>query len=80
MLQSYPFPTSVQPGLYVDLAQNPAPNVSLRTRHGFVPTTKGMVEFVFSANDKDFDKLRVLVMQAIGTFTAETVAPKESSQ
>jgi len=80
LLQSYPFPTSYKPGLYFDLAQIPAANVSLRTRHGFLPTPKGLVEFVFSANDADFESLRVACMQAMGTFTVETIKPKENGQ
>ncbi|HWD20949.1 MAG TPA: hypothetical protein VHB20_16905 [Verrucomicrobiae bacterium] len=76
VLQSYPFPTSYKPGLYVDLAQAPAARVSLRTRHGFLPTPKGIIEFVFSANDADFDKLRVGFMQSIGTFTVEPLKPR----
>jgi hypothetical protein len=79
-LQSFSFPTSYKPGLYFDLAQIPAANTSLRTRHGFVPTPKGMAEFVFSANDADFESLRVSCMQALGTFTVETIKPKEGDQ
>ena len=79
-MQSYPFPTSYKPGYYIDLAQTPAANILLRTRHGFVATPKGLVEFVFSAGDADFESLRVACMQAMGTFTVETIKPKEVPQ
>jgi hypothetical protein len=79
-LQSFGFPTSYKPGLFFDLAQIPRANVSLRTRHGFVSTPRGLVEFVFSANDKDFEALRVGCMQAMGTLSVETIKPKETSQ
>ena len=79
-IQSYPFPTSYKQGLFFDLVQRPASNVSLRTRHGFVPTPKGLVEFVFSANDADFESLRVSCMQAMGTLTVEAIKPRSDDQ
>jgi len=80
VLQTYSFPTSYKPGLFVDLAQAPAANISLRTRHGFAPAPKGCIEFIFAANDADYDKLRVRVMQAIGTITVETVKEKAETE
>ena len=34
----------------------------------------------FAANDADYDKLRVRVMQAIGTITVETVKEKAETE
>lgn len=79
-IQSFNFPTSSRPGLYFDLAQAPAANESLRTRHGFIPTRKGIVEFAFSASNPDFEHLRVGCMQSLGTFAIEPIKPKETGQ
>jgi|SRR5581483_8842372 len=72
--------TGYQPGVYFDLAARPSALLSLRIRHGFVATPKGIVEFSFGANDAEFENYRVAFMQAAGTFTVETIKPKAEGQ
>jgi hypothetical protein len=65
--------TGYKPARFVDTARSLDPARNIRTRHAFVACPEGMVEFMFSAKDQDFDKGRVVFNLFLSSFRVEII-------
>jgi hypothetical protein len=65
--------TGFKPARFVDSTVSLDPARNIRTRHAFVPCPDGLVEFVFSARDQDFDKGRVVFNLLLSSFRVEAL-------
>ncbi len=65
--------TGYHPARFVDTARSLDPTRNIRTRHAFVACPEGMVEFMFSAKDQDFDKGRVVFNLFLSSFRVEII-------
>jgi len=70
-------PTSSRPGVFFDLAGVPAPHVVQKIRHAFVPGPSGVVEFVLSASNEEFDKDRLALMAMLGAFRVDPIKTRQ---
>jgi hypothetical protein len=71
------FATESGHGVFFDLAREFAPGLVQKIRHAFVAQPGGVVEFVLSASDDEFDKYRSLVMAMSQDFRGNPL-PKNS--
>lgn len=65
--------TGCRPARFVDSTVSLNPVRNIRTRHAFVPCPDGLVEFVFSAKNQDFEKGRVVFNLLLSSFRVETI-------
>jgi hypothetical protein len=73
--------TGYQPARFVDTARSLDPGRNIRTRHAFVACPEGIVEFMFSSKDQDFDKGRVVFNLFLSSFRVEIIkAPVKPPQ
>ena len=77
ILQYSVFATGDRPGVFFDLERAPAPQVVLKIRHAFMAQPAGLVEFVLSASDDEFDKNISLIMGMSRGFRVEPLKAKE---
>jgi hypothetical protein len=77
ILQYAVFATGSRPGVFFDLARVPAPQVVQKIRHAFMAQPSGLVEFVLSASDEEFDKNISLIMGMSRGFRLDPLKPKQ---
>jgi len=65
--------TGSKPARFIDSTVSLDPARNIRTRHAFIPGPDGLIEFVFSARDQDFDKGRVVFNLLLSSFRVETL-------
>jgi hypothetical protein len=65
--------TGYGPARFVDTTRSLDPFHSVRTRHAFVACPEGIVEFMFSSKDLDFDKGRVVFNLFLSSFRVERI-------
>jgi hypothetical protein len=63
--------TGYKPARFVDTVRSLDPIRSVRTRHAFVACPEGIVEFLFSSKDQDFDKDRMTINLFLSSFRVE---------
>jgi hypothetical protein len=65
--------TGYQPARFVDTTRVLDSLRTLRTRHAFVACPEGIVEFMFTAREPDFDKGRVVFNLFLSSFRVEII-------
>jgi hypothetical protein len=65
--------TGYKPARFVDTTRGVDAIHNIRTRHAFVACPEGMVEFIFSSKDQDFDKGRVIFNLFLSSFRLEMI-------
>jgi hypothetical protein len=66
--------TGYRPARFIDSTVSLDPVRNIRTRHAFVPCPEGVVEFVISAKEQDFNnKGRVVFNLFLSSFRVETI-------
>jgi hypothetical protein len=65
--------TGYKPARFVDTVRSLAPFHSVRTRHAFVPCPEGIVEFMLSSKEEDFDQGRVVFNLFLSSFRVEII-------
>ncbi len=71
LLQISSCATGYKPARFVDTTVSLDPTRNFRTRHAFVPCPDGLVEFIFSAKEQDFDQGRVAFNLLLSSFRVE---------
>ncbi len=73
ILQTSSCATGYKPARFVDTVRSLDPNRSIRTRQAFVACPEGIVEFMFSSKEEDFDKGRVVFNLLLSSFRMEMI-------
>jgi hypothetical protein len=74
ILRSAPCPAGAKTGWLVDVKRVFTPEISLITRHAFVPWTHGTVQFTLSSDSVDFEQHRHLFGNLLNSFRIEPFA------
>jgi hypothetical protein len=72
LLQSSTCPTGYKPGLFFDLVRLQREGLSVRYRHVYVACPEGTVEFIFGADNADFERKRPIFSALVNSFHLET--------
>lgn len=71
ILRSAPCPTGIAPGWMIDVKRVFTPEISLVTRHVFIPWTHGTIQFTLSADSEDFEQHRQFFGNLINSFRSD---------